>query len=187
MGKEQRLPERLPGEYTGGFPNLKEHTVTSDETTTYNCVAFAAGDTAHWWEYLKNPPPGFYWPPEAVRDDDNGDIEALKRCFAAIGYGECGLDGSLEPGYTKVALYAIKEDDYKHAAIQRKSGEWSSKLGDGYDIRHKTPQCVAGPSYGKVMCYMKKRDAEAAHEGTGGAKTPEEKGRSEEQTPSHSA
>jgi hypothetical protein len=123
---------------------------------TYNCIAFAAGDTAQWWEYLTVPEPGYYWPKEAIREDeDNGDIEALKRCFMALGYEECP-DGVLEEGYIKVALYALKKDDYRHAARQEDDGYWSSKLGDGFDVRHKTPQCVCGPLYGKVMGYMRK-------------------------------
>jgi hypothetical protein len=63
----------------------------------------------------------------------------------------------LEPGFTKVALYAIHEDDYKRAAIQDKNGDWSSKRGDGYDIRHKTPHCICGPKYGAVVGYMKRK------------------------------
>lgn len=135
---------------------MKDYVVTSWSDTVYNCVAFAAGDTSQWWEALEEPEPGYYWPPEAFSDDDNGDIEALKRCFSALGYEECG-NGDLESGYTKVALYAIKKDDYKHAAIQEENGEWSSKLGDGFDIRHKTAQCVCGPRYGKIMGYMRRR------------------------------
>lgn len=102
------------------------------------------------------PEPGYYWPQAALQDDDNDDIEALMRAFAAIGYEECAT-GELEAGYQKVALYAIKNDDWLHAALQDRNGEWSSKLGTGYDIRHKSPHCVEGPFYGKVVCYMKKR------------------------------
>lgn len=101
------------------------------------------------------PEPGYYWPPGALRDDDNDDIDALKRAFAQIGYQECP-SGDLEPGYLKVALYAIREDDWLHAAVQEPNGEWSSKLGAGYDIRHRTPQCLEGPTYGKVVCFMRK-------------------------------
>jgi hypothetical protein len=136
---------------------LTDYVVTSWNDSGYNCVAFAAGDTTRWWEALANPEPGFFWPAEALRGDDNGDIEALKRCFVTLGYEECG-NGDLEAGFRKVALYAIDKEDYKHASIQERNGEWSSKLGDGFDIRHKTPQCVCGPKYGTVMAYMRRRD-----------------------------
>jgi hypothetical protein len=163
MGKAERLPQQLPDHYKGAFPNLKDHSVESDTDSTYNCIAFAAGDKTRWWEDLLIPQPGFYWPPGAHRDDDVGSIEALKRCYAEIGYEECG-DGSFEPGYTKVALYAKKANDYQHAAVLDGTGTWSSKLGDGYDIRHKTAQCLSGPFYGAVMCYMRRRIDRVADE-----------------------
>jgi hypothetical protein len=67
------------------------------------------------------------------------------------------VDGNFEPGYTKVALFAKKADDYLHAAILDETGTWSSKLGDGYDIHHKTAECICGPRYGTVMCYMRRK------------------------------
>jgi hypothetical protein len=102
------------------------------------------------------PEPGYYWPPGALQDGDNDDIDALKRAFAQIGFEDCA-NGDLEAGHQKVALYALKNDDWLHAAIQEQNGEWSSKLGVGYDIRHQSPQCLEGSIYGKVVCFMKKR------------------------------
>lgn len=99
---------------------------------------------------------GYYWPPDALRDNDNDGIEALKRAFASLGFEDRDND-DLEPGYQKVAVYAQRNDDWLHAAIQESNGEWSSKLGVSYDIRHKTPQCVEGPTYGKVVGFMKKK------------------------------
>jgi len=104
---------------------------------------------------LSVPEPGFHWPAGALRGNDNESVAALKRCFGELGYEECA-NGNLETGYKKVALYAIRQDDWTHAAVQDASGAWSSKLGDGFDIRHKTPHCVAGPLYGTVMCYLKR-------------------------------
>lgn len=102
------------------------------------------------------PEPGYFWPAHALRENNNDDIDALKRAFAAIGFEDCA-DGALEAGYQKVALYAISNDDWLHASIQEPNGEWSSKLGSSYDIRHKTPQCLEGPEYGKVVCFMRKQ------------------------------
>jgi hypothetical protein len=56
----------------------------------------------------------------------------------------------LEAGYQKVALYAVNEDSWQHAALQDATGEWASKLGDEYDVRHKSPHCFEGSIYGKV-------------------------------------
>lgn len=131
------------------------YVVTSPKDASYNCVAFAAGDTKRKWDPGKLPEPGYYWPVTALHED-NDDIAALKRAFAALGFEDCA-DGELEVGFQKVALYAIHEDDWLHAAIQESNGEWSSKLGAGYDIRHKSPQCVEGPAYGRVVAYMKRQ------------------------------
>lgn len=129
--------------------------MTSPKDASYNCVAFAAGDTARKWDPGMLPAPGYYWPPGAI-EEENDHIDALKRAFAQIGFVEC-THGHLEAGYQKVALYAIEEGDWLHAAIQEPNGEWSSKLGSGYDIRHKTPHCVEGPTYGTVMGFMRRR------------------------------
>ncbi|MBI3821801.1 MAG: hypothetical protein HY289_03870 [Planctomycetes bacterium] len=155
MGKKRRLPQRLPKATQRFFPNLIEYTVTSPKDAAYNCVAFAAGDTTRKWDPGMLPAPGYYWPPGAL-EDDNDDVDALKRAFAEIGFEECAT-GELEAGIQKVALYAMVPDDWLHAAVQEPSGEWSSKLGNGYDIRHKTPHCMEGPLYGTVMCFMKRR------------------------------
>lgn len=133
-----------------------DYVVTSPKDPCYNCIAFAAADPTRKWDPGMLPEPGYYWPSAALRDDDNDDIEALKRAFAQIGYEDCA-NGDLEVGWQKVALYALEEDDWLHAAVQEQNGEWSSKLGAGYDIRHKTPHCLEGPVYGKVICFMKKR------------------------------
>jgi hypothetical protein len=101
------------------------------------------------------PEPGYFWPAEAIQEN-NDDLDGLIRAFATLGFRECD-SGDLEAGYQKIALYAISRDDWLHAAVQELSGEWSSKLGNGYDIRHKTPQCIEGPTYGKVICFMKRQ------------------------------
>ena len=103
------------------------------------------------------PSPGYYWPPGALTKE-NDSIEALQRAFALLGYESCE-NGDREAGWQKVALYAISPDDWLHAAIQEPSGDWSSKLGNSYDIRHTTPQSIEGPLYGKVMSFMKRRNA----------------------------
>lgn len=155
MGKKRRLPKKLPKATERLFPNLIDYVVTSPKDPTYNCVAFAAGDSTRKWDPGMLPQPGYYWPPTAI-SDDNESVDALKRAFDTLGFRECD-SGDLEAGYQKIALYAIEPDDWLHAAIQELTGEWSSKLGNSYDVRHKTPQCVEGPLYGRVMCFMRRR------------------------------
>src|SRR5262245_7312180 len=104
-----------------GFPRLtaSNHRVTSPETTDYNCVAWAGGDVAHWWQ------PGVYWPIAAPPDDYG--VPVLEKVFESLGYEPC-VDGSLEPGVQKVVLYGISLF-YTHVALQLPSGKWTSKLG----------------------------------------------------------
>jgi len=165
MGTEKRLPEKLPEEYERAFPNLKDYVITSPCDPCHNCIAFAAGNTSLWWEPLTIPKPGYYWPEGAFRENENDDIDALKRCFSELGFKACE-NGEMEVGYKKVALFAINKNEWTHAAVQDENGNWSSKLGDGYDIRHNAPECVAGPNYGTVACFMKLAIAKTAIEVT---------------------
>jgi hypothetical protein len=130
------------------FPRLTatNHQVTSPETTDYNCVAWSAGDTAHWWQ------PGVYWPVAAPPNDYG--VAVLEKAFESLGYEPC-VDGSREPGVEKVALYGISIF-YTHVARQLTSGKWTSKLGAAEDIEHDTPEDVAGGAYGQVVQYMKR-------------------------------
>jgi hypothetical protein len=156
MGKESGLPQRLPEEDERFFPNLVDYSVASPADATYNCIAFAAGDTTRKWDPGMVPNPGYYWPPAALRESGNNDIEALRRAFAELGFETCD-NGDVEEGYRKIALYAVNAESWQHAAIQSDAGEWLSKLGDSYDIRHKSPHCFVGSIYGNVICFMRKR------------------------------
>jgi hypothetical protein len=131
------------------FPGLTadNHRVTSPATSDYNCIAWSAHDTGRWWQ------PGVHWPVE-VPPDDYG-LGVLERAFLELRYEPCD-DGSLEPGFEKVALYG-SVFMYTHAARQLSSGKWTSKLGQGEDIEHDTPEDVAGWLYGEVAGYMKRR------------------------------
>jgi len=135
---------------------LTDYEIVSPRDAKYNCIAFAAGDDSRKWDPNALLKPGYYWPPEALRDQDNDDIAALKRAFEAIGYSECD-NGKLEAGFQKIAPYAVNEESWQHAEFQDVNGEWMSKLGDEYDIRHKSPHCFEGSIYGKVMCFMKRK------------------------------
>jgi hypothetical protein len=136
------------------FPNLTPHNhrISSPPTSEYNCIAWASGDTEHWWQ------PGLHWLPVDAPDDDF-TLEALEKVFAELGYKSCEMDTSLEQGFVKVALFAEGGVIYTHAARQLPDGKWTSKLGKGEDIEHDTPDNVAGGAYGEVMGIMRKQIA----------------------------
>src|SRR6202042_102938 len=68
------------------FPRLTPRTprVTSPATVDYNCVAWAAGDTEHWWQ------PGVFWPVDAPPQEYG--ISALEDAFRALGFEPCDDD-----------------------------------------------------------------------------------------------
>jgi hypothetical protein len=130
------------------FPRLTadNHHVSSPATTDYNCIAWALGDTQHWWQ------PGVYWPLPTPAGDYG--VEALHQAFLTLGFQDCA-DAVWEPDHEKVALYGSAEF-YTHAARQLPGGKWTSKLGGEVDIEHDTPEDVAGGVYGEVAQFMRR-------------------------------
>ena len=130
------------------FPNLtaSNHRVTSPVDTAYNCIAWAARDTQHWWQ------PGRFWP--TAESPDEFGIGVLEQAFMNLGYSDCD-DPTFEPGFDKVALYG-DFFFYTHAARQLANGKWTSKLGESEDLEHDSPDDVAGGDYGHVMQFMKR-------------------------------
>ena len=128
------------------FPRLTDtnHRVTSPESKIYNCIAWAAGDTANWWQ------PNVYWPVPV--DPEAAGSSVLEQVFASLGYAACA-DADFSAGVEKVALYASGKL-YTHAARQLPSGKWTSKLGKGEDIEHDTPADVGGVLYGEALVFM---------------------------------
>jgi hypothetical protein len=126
------------------FPRLdaRNHRVTSPATDAYNCVAWAAGDTEHWWQ------PGEFWPVADWPIDDYG-LGALEQAFLHLGFVDCGMDAKLEPAVEKIAIYG-DTSIYTHVARQLSTGKWTSKLGKDVDIEHEVPEDVAGGVYGGV-------------------------------------
>jgi hypothetical protein len=134
----------------GLFPDLARigYRITSPPDPIYNCIAYAVGVTDQWWW---PDPDGFdYWPPGVVRACT---LDAFLQAFATIGYTPCP-DGSLEPGWEKVALYATDEGP-AHAARQLADGRWSSKLGPEDDIEHAL-EGLEGTLYGSVVQYLRR-------------------------------
>lgn len=127
------------------FPAAQSLAITSDRTTTYNCIAWAMGDdTRVWW------PSGFgaYWPPGVMQGCTR---EAFRWCFAGRGYEPCA-DGNLEHGVEKVCLYE-KDNKPTHAARQLAFGRWTSKVGPDEDVEHDLLD-LAGRRYGRPVAYF---------------------------------
>ncbi len=133
------------------FPGLSRslYRVTSPVSRDYNCIAWAAGDTTHWWW----PDPdndAIFWPAGVALVET---LDAFVAAFATLGYAPCSGD-ELENGFEKVALFA-KQGLPTHAARQLPSGRWTSKLGWREDIEHDL-HAVSGDLYGTVMLLLKR-------------------------------
>lgn len=133
------------------FPNLSKSgwRQTSDPTSSYNCIAYAAYDTKHWWDTPRRS--GYYWPPGAKREDT---IEGWKSAFETIVYRVCET-AEPENNFEKIAIYA-KNSVPMHVARQKTDGVWTSKLGPDEDIDHNTLDALEGEIYGIVVLLMKR-------------------------------
>ena len=116
------------------FPRLNScpHADTSDFDPKYNCIAWAATDITRWW----SPIAGYYWPPDV---DRGRTLDHYVAAYATVDYAPCGSDGSVEPGWEKVALYGktliTGQTVIEHAARQLRDGGWTSKMGKSEDHR----------------------------------------------------
>lgn len=116
----------------GWFPNLKydDLILTSPKTPTYNCIAYAAGDTGKWWW-----PDSFgigYWPPNVPRVNK---LPAFQAAFESLGYS-LHENGNHEIGLEKIAVFAKENGEPTHACRQLQDGNWVSKLGKEEDVIH---------------------------------------------------
>lgn len=134
------------------FPNRTDNNSkpTSPATAEYNCVAWAAHDQRNYiWPDARQQ---FAWPPNLPRIDS---VPSIRFFFESIGFSVC-LDGRLEAGFEKVAIYADGNGP-QHVARQLRSGIWTSKLGPAADIEHTTVNVLESGPYGNVVLYMKRR------------------------------
>jgi hypothetical protein len=122
--------------------------ITSSPDPIYNCIAYAAGIINNWWW---PDPDGFdYWPQGVIRENT---LAAFIEAFATVGYSPC-TDGSAEPVWEKVAIYATDVGP-THAARQLTSGRWTSKLGPDEDIEHALDG-LCGTLYGTVVQFLRR-------------------------------
>jgi hypothetical protein len=144
----ERLEERFPG-LRGTF-----HRVTSPATRDYNCIAWAAGDTAHWWWPDVDPEDdAVFWPPGVALEERPA---AFVAAFATLGHAPCSGEEA-ELAFEKVALFA-RDSVPTHAARQLPDGRWTSKLGRREDIEHDL-NAVTGELYGTVVLFLKRPTA----------------------------
>lgn len=123
----------------------------SDRTKSYNCIAWAAGKTnVPWWPIDLAP---YFWPQGLPRGVET--LENFINAFRSEGYLPC-IDGSIQPGFEKIAIYVDDKDVPTHAARSLPTGVWTSKLGDEEDIEHSTLRAVEGRIYGKVKAFLQR-------------------------------
>lgn len=122
----------------------------SAATDTYNCIAFAFGDMMNWWWPCKGY--GIYWPPGFPLDDS---VATLVSIFELHGYSVCN-NGEHEHPYEKIVIYS-RDNRFKHAARQLRSGRWASKLGEEQDIEHEKAEHVENADYGVGETFLKRR------------------------------
>jgi hypothetical protein len=124
----------------------------SDEDFNYNCLAYALGDTANWWE----PPmaPGQYWPPGFSNDVTVATVEKIIRLHGFTREVEAGVD----PETDAIAIFS-KGTNWTHFSKYHK-GRRASKLGEGHDVSDVHPQHLEGRLYGtgaKILARPKER------------------------------
>lgn len=134
------------------FPKLRQSNwkKTSQATARYNCIAWAASNPTSWWE-----PSGrneHHWPNSVLKEYTE---QSYIQAFAAEGYSICD-NADLESGFQKIALYVNPMGMPSHAARQKLSGTWTSKLGESIDIEHDSLTALEGNIYGQVKYFLKR-------------------------------
>jgi hypothetical protein len=130
---------------------------TSKDTTDYNCFAFALHDETDWYSPL--PTSGYYWPADKIAR--NTALPTMIEMYRYEGGFEPCENGEYEEGFEKIALYINQRGNVTHAARQKPSGKWTSKLGVMEDIEHPLLSSLedAGLTdydYGKVDQFLKR-------------------------------
>jgi hypothetical protein len=98
----QRGPQGRMTPAFGSFPRLatEPFSTTSPVDESYNCIAWAAGDSDRWWQPTPIGP--YYWPDGLPLSDYS--LSNYVAAYGRLGYEVCS-SGELEDGIEKVALY----------------------------------------------------------------------------------
>jgi hypothetical protein len=150
--RDSVLEEKFPKLRNGGY------SIRSPREPGYNCVAFAVGNPTRYWQWMKYPTKGYYWPPGIEGDDT---VDAWAKVFEIHGYKRCE-DGNVEINTDKIAVYADADGTPTHVArFDSAVGKWVSKLGRrGYDIQHDSHELLEGhdeDEYGRVAVFLKRK------------------------------
>ncbi len=126
------------------FPKLgvTDFKVKSDCDVQYNCIAHALDENDRFWDPIAPPP--YYWPPGVPREPT---LKSYIAACATKGY-EPSNSLDAEDGYDKVVIYIDDNGVPLHAAKLLPNGRWTSKLGENWDIEHKTLHGLSGKKYG---------------------------------------
>jgi hypothetical protein len=135
------------------FPSLAStrFEVTSDDTRTYNCLAWVLGDQENWISpTLFDEDLGLYPWPEGVPRENT--VRTWMLALESYGFTRCE-EPVPEPGVEKVAVYWNGETQEIHFALQLPSGLWTSKVGRWEDITHELDG-LTGDRYGQVIGFV---------------------------------
>jgi len=142
---------------TPAFPKLTNsaHSVESDCTADYNCIAFAADVIDH--KYWPTFHPDYTWPAGLPKTET---LESFITMFESLGYQQVKdkTGGDFRKGYEQIAIYTDANGKPTHASKQVDKTMWASKLGDSYDIKHKI-DAVSGGLYGRIAVFMRRKRA----------------------------
>lgn len=133
------------------FPNLGSHNyrITSPFTWDYNCIAWAIGES----DTFYSSGFGYYWPRRLPTNMH--DFKTIVAFFATMGFQPVEYsDTSLKADMEKVALYAASGGRWRHVALQRANGKWTSKLGEHEDIEHDTAEALLGGEYESIVAVL---------------------------------
>lgn len=152
------------------FPSLGadgSFAIKSEKTKAYNCIAWAMGFDDRWVDHLPDNDIAKkkWWPAGVARDYRP---ETLVAAFEALGFEKCDNDQD-EVGYDKVALYKVSplvnpltlqiiaNEGWSHAARVLSANLYHSKIGESFDIHHRSGDIFKGPVYGEVFQFMKRK------------------------------
>lgn len=134
---------------------------TSPKTADYNCIAWAAKNSSHFW--WPNGIPPYFWPEEVELEET---LNSFIHAYETRGFKICNNE-LLEEGFEKIAIYVSEDNKPKHAARQIDKKTWTSKLGSDIDIIHpfivQWTKILIGSkqvdlsSYGKLGQLMKRK------------------------------
>jgi|ERR1051326_451940 hypothetical protein len=135
------------------FPQITRdgYRIASNETTTYNCFAWAIGDNQRWWSPVRNK--GYHWPKGVPR---SLTVDNFVQLYMRYGKYQTCDNANHETGMEKLAIYCNDAGEVTHVARQLSSGKWTSKLGDWEDIEHNTISGIEGQFYGKATKFLKR-------------------------------